>query len=317
MKLRALTLAVAVCSIFALGALPLVAQNQINLGDGLFNAHFNGNGTPIITTVIPNIYLSGGFYFLANGSASATGQMQGTGTYVIYTPSASPFFLTHNPDDSFTITQTSPIFFKYTSNTGTLTGQLSFGTLSKTGQGLLSTMSGLLTGQGGSFAAFFPNGANASFSIGLTFPLQQLYLVHGFSAVEFQNGVITGAGSCMPLTQGYWKNHQNQWKDGSGLFLGSNFYTNAQLETIFQTPVQGDASLDLAHQLIAALLNIANGTSPLPIQATITDAQNLIGSGIIPENISPSSPLGQQMTGDASILNDYNNGNITGACGGN
>src|SRR5262249_9186929 len=190
MKIRALAVSVALTAVLTLGALPLVAQNQINLGDGLFNAHFNGSGSPIITTVIPQIYLSNGFYFLANGSASATGQMAGTGPYVIYTPSASPFFLTHNADDSFTITQTSPIFFKYTSATGTLTGQLTFGTISKTGQGLLSTMTGLLTGPGGSFAPFFPNGGNASFSIGLTFPLQQLYLVHGFSAVEFQNGVI-------------------------------------------------------------------------------------------------------------------------------
>jgi len=314
MKLRALAVAVAFFTVLSLGATSLYAQDQINLGDGRLNAHFNGNGTPIITTVIPQIYLSGGFYYLANGSASATGHLQGTGTYVIYTPSNSPMFLTHNPDDSFAITQTSPIFFKYTSAQGTLTGQLFFGTISKTGPGLLSTMTGLLTSPGGSFAQFFPNGGNANFTIGLTFPLQLLYTVHGFSAVEFANGNITGARGCMPLTQGYWKNHQDQWKDGSGLFLGTNFYTNAQLETIFNTPVQGDASVDLAHQLIAALLNIANGTSPLPIQATIADAQNLIGSGFIPENISPSSPVGQQMTGDASILDDYNNGRITGAC---
>jgi hypothetical protein len=312
MKVQAF--AVAVLAILMIGALPVCAQDQINLGDGLLNAHFNGNGTPMITTVIPQIYFSGGFYYLANGSASATGHLQGSGTYVIYTPSSSPMFLTHNPDDSFAITQTSPIYFKYTSPQGTLTGQFFFGTISKTGPGLLSTMTGLLTSQGGSFAQYFPNGGNANFTIGLTFPLQLLYTVHGFSAVEFQNGTITGAGSCMPLTQGYWKNHQGAWKDGSGLFLGTNFYTNDQLENLFNTPVRGDASVDLAHQLIAALLNIANGTSPLPIQAVLTDANNLIGSGFIPENISPSSPVGQQMTGDASILDSYNNGQITGAC---
>jgi hypothetical protein len=122
-------------------------------------------------------------------------------------------------------------------------------------------------------------------------------------------------GACPPLTQGYWKNHQSVWKNGSGLTLGTNFYTNAQLENILQTPVRGDASVALAHQLIAAQLNIANGTDSTPIQTTLSDANNLIGSGMIPEGISPSSPSGEQMEGDASILDDFNNGFITNACG--
>lgn len=121
-------------------------------------------------------------------------------------------------------------------------------------------------------------------------------------------------GTCPPLTQGYWKNHQGAWLDGSGLMLGTNFYTNAQLENILQSPVRGDASIALAHQLIAAQLNIANGTDSTPIQTTLSDANNLIGSGMIPEGISPPSPTGQQMEGDASILDDFNNGFITNAC---
>jgi quercetin dioxygenase-like cupin family protein len=53
-------------------------------------------------------------------------------------------------------------------------------------------------------------------------------------------------GTCPPLTQGYWKNHQGAWLDGSGLMLGTNFYTNAQLETILQTPACGDVSVSLS-----------------------------------------------------------------------
>jgi hypothetical protein len=71
--------------------------------------------------------------------------------------------------------------------------------------------------------------------------------------------------TCPPLTQGFWKNHQSAWKDGSGMTLGSNFYTNAQLLTILQTPVRGDASVALAHQLIAANLNVDAGTDSTPI----------------------------------------------------
>jgi hypothetical protein len=128
------------------------------------------------------------------------------------------------------------------------------------------------------------------------------------------SGNLNSDPTCPPLTQGYWKNHQSVWKDGTGLTLGTNFYTNAQLETILQTPVRGDASVALARQMIAALLNIANGTDPGPIQAALADANNLIGSGTIPEGISPSSSLGQQMEADASVFDDFNNGDITDAC---
>jgi hypothetical protein len=123
------------------------------------------------------------------------------------------------------------------------------------------------------------------------------------------------AQTCPAFTQGYWKNHQVAWQDGTGLTLGTNVYTNAQLETILRAPVHGDASMELAHQLIAALLNIANGTDATPIQTALDTANSLIGSGIIPQSIDPSSPLGQQMEDAASILDEFNNGDITDACG--
>ena len=41
--------------------------------------------------------------------------------------------------------------------------------------------------------------------------------------------VSMSAQTCPPLTQGFWKNHQSAWADGSGMTLGSTFYTNAQL----------------------------------------------------------------------------------------
>jgi hypothetical protein len=141
-------------------------------------------------------------------------------------------------------------------------------------------------------------------------------LVIAASIATLMMGVIPmhAQNNCPPLTQGYWKNHQNIWADGSGMTLGTNFYTNAQLEAILQAPVRGDASVALAHQLIAANLNVASGTDSTPIQATLADANSLIGSGTIPESISPSSPVGQQMENDESILDDFNNGGITNAC---
>ena len=122
------------------------------------------------------------------------------------------------------------------------------------------------------------------------------------------------ANAC-PLTQGFWKNHPNAWPVSS-LTLGTVTYSKAQLITILQTPVQGDASLNLAHQLIAAMLNIGNGSNPSPISATITDANGDLGSGTIPQGVDTSSTLGQDMVGDANTLDSYNSGNLTSTCTG-
>jgi hypothetical protein len=123
------------------------------------------------------------------------------------------------------------------------------------------------------------------------------------------------AKTCPPLTQGYWKNHTSVWAKQK-LTLGTTTYTQAQAEAILQTPVGGDASVNLAHQLIAALLNImVTGTDSTPIAKTIADANALLGAGPIPEGIDPSSTVGQEMVADAGTLDSFNNDAITSACG--
>ena len=84
------------------------------------------------------------------------------------------------------------------------------------------------------------------------------------------------------------------------------------------TPVGGDASLNLAHQLIAAKLNIAAGSDPTPIASTITHADSLLSmfSGKLPYHVAPSSNIGQMMVSDASTLDNYNNGHLTPNCSG-
>jgi hypothetical protein len=121
-------------------------------------------------------------------------------------------------------------------------------------------------------------------------------------------------GAC-PLTQGYWKNHPDAWPVTS-LTLGSETYTEAELLAILRTPVRGDASLILAHQLIAAKLNIANGSDPTPVSATIADADSLLSgfAGKLPYHVKPSSATGQAMVADAETLDSYNNGQLTPDC---
>lgn len=144
----------------------------------------------------------------------------------------------------------------------------------------------------------------------------RLFVIAATVALLMMGAVTMYAQTCPPLTQGYWKNHQGVWNDGGGMYLGNTFYTNAQLESILQSPVRGDASVALAHQLIAALLNIDAGTDSTPIASVLSDAATLLGSGTVPEGISPSSPTGVQMENDESVLDDFNNGGITIACQG-
>ena len=132
----------------------------------------------------------------------------------------------------------------------------------------------------------------------------------------FPSGVaITPVTFACPLGQGFWKNHPDSWPVTS-LTLGSQTYTQAELLALFDTPPSGDASLILAHQLIAAKLNIANGSNPAPIRSAIADADKLLSQfiGKLPYNVGTSSDIGQQMVNDADVLDRYNNGDLTPDC---
>jgi len=124
----------------------------------------------------------------------------------------------------------------------------------------------------------------------------------------------TGIGAC-PHTQGFWKNHPEDWPVGS-LALGDETYTKDELLAIFRTPVRGDASLNLAHQLIAAKLNVAAGADSSVIAGTIAHADSLLApfSGKLPYGVRSSSVAGRAMTTDARALDAYNNGRLTSSC---
>jgi hypothetical protein len=79
--------------------------------------------------------------------------------------------------------------------------------------------------------------------------------------------------------------------------------------------VSRDASLILAYQLIAAKLNVANG-SPLPsdVEDAIENADAAIADKMIPAGVRPNTALGQTMTTIAKILDMYNNKLLTPEC---
>ena len=121
--------------------------------------------------------------------------------------------------------------------------------------------------------------------------------------------VSTGVNTNCTLTQGFWKNHEGVWPT-STVTLGSTTYSKADLLTILNEPARGNGLVILAHQLIAAELNIAQGADLSDIEDALADAHALIGSLVVPPlgagNIPP-----RDASGIAQILDDYNNG-VTG-----
>jgi hypothetical protein len=130
------------------------------------------------------------------------------------------------------------------------------------------------------------------------------------------------ANEC-PLTQGFWKNHPNAWDGVTELTIGGQTYTKDELITILETPPSGgDASLILAHQLIAAEVNVDTGSvfSPNPIATTVPFADASLAaacgaSGRLPMCfVAASSTLGQQMVNAAATLDAFNSGTLTPIC---
>jgi len=101
----------------------------------------------------------------------------------------------------------------------------------------------------------------------------------GAPPVWAQNG-------CAFFTQGYWKNHPDAWPLDT-LTLGTVTYSKDQLLLILRRPVRGNGLVALAHQLIAAKLNVALNeqagfTIPDSVQDLIRSADSLIGQLVVP-----------------------------------
>jgi len=200
----------------ALTAIPALAQDQLTLADGIVNSFFFGGGSNHISLTLPTMNCSGGTCVLAAASATGSGDLGGSGTYSITAPAgapvpggfAGPFSLNVRADGTSMVSQTAPITFTYSSMQGTLTGLLTFTSVSPT-VGITSSMTGTFQATGGSYAQFFPNGGAATITLGVTFPLQDFPItMHAFAAVEFQNGTIVanaanGCQGTLPLQINY------------------------------------------------------------------------------------------------------------------
>lgn len=137
-------------------------------------------------------------------------------------------------------------------------------------------------------------------------------------------------------TQGYWKTHPCNWPapftpapsptkpnqcsvtgnkkqwctadTAHSIHIGARTYDQAQLLCVFERSSNGNALVILAHQLIAAKLNILNGGKP-PAGTVLSDAMLAVGSlDLLTDVVLTNSSLGAVMVALAGNLDDYNNG---------
>ena len=154
-----------------------------------------------------------------------------------------------------------------------------------------------------------------------TFTFTQLQATGSTTTVEFQGRNVAGSDylddvsviSESPPTpcvrgQGYWKNHPDQWPVNQ-LLLGNNAYAQEQLLAILHQPVRGNGLVLLAHQLIAAKLNIANGADGNCIEQTLADADALIGDLLVPP-VGTGYLAPQDVSALADTLDSYNEGGL-------
>jgi hypothetical protein len=115
-----------------------------------------------------------------------------------------------------------------------------------------------------------------------------------FTANRTCSTLACGHDEGCTLTQGYWKTHNDSvclvdstsplcvaWPVTS-LTLGTVTYSQADLLAIFGNPAMGNGLIALAHQLIAAKLNVAAGADDTAVAAAIVSADALIGGLVVP-----------------------------------
>jgi hypothetical protein len=113
-----------------------------------------------------------------------------------------------------------------------------------------------------------------------------------------------GTWACVH-SEGFWTNHPDDWPLEE-IAIGGVVYSKDGAIGILLTPPRGDATIIVAHQLIAAMLNVAEGAASGDIEPTIKGADAWLS--INPVGSDPSDPERETGIALATLLDDYNNG---------
>jgi hypothetical protein len=85
------------------------------------------------------------------------------------------------------------------------------------------------------------------------------------------------------VSLGYWTKHPESWSRVNSIVLGSVTYTQAQIIAILHRQARGNGLISLAHQLIAARLNMLLGVvPPESVLRAVGMADAAIGATVVP-----------------------------------
>ena len=252
------------------------------------------NGTQIVVTSAPVFYTKAaipGAVFVNFGDLTITANVDSTGTF-----SGGSFTISGSLTLDPAVVMLSGTVDDYgISNTGVNPGDVDF-------------IDFAMTATGGTLIGDFGSG-----SVGATITLEGSMFNGVFTEAwgalrakgDIGSTVTTPTGEGTG-TIGYWKNHSEAWPVTS-LSLGHVVpdYSQNTLLSILNTPTRGDKTISMAKQLIAAKLNVANGTDPSCISDTIAASDDwLAGHGGVGS--------GQRQWDEGDLLHDdldaYNNG---------
>ena len=123
-------------------------------------------------------------------------------------------------------------------------------------------------------------------------------------------------GGCT-LTQGYWKTHSSYGPaayDDTWAQIGEDtpfFLSGRSYYQVLWTPPAGNAYYNLAHQYIAAELNILNGAASTPeVDAALAYAENLFSTKTPAQVAALKGGAKNAAIANATTLDNYNNGLI-------
>ena len=279
-----------------------------NLPDSVTVADFDGDGRPDIATADAN---PGQVSVLLDSSSDLA---------ITMSDSPDPVVTGNNVTYSITVTNKGAAAASDVSVTDTLSAGANF-VSAVSSQGSCIESAGTVTCNIGALA----KDANANITILVTATTagtitNTASVISGVCDPNADNNTVTqettvNSPNKCPLPVGFWKNNPSTWAVNT-LSLGNQSYIQAELLTLLNTAPRGDASVIVSRQLIAAKLNLANGSNPVPVSITIADADRLLASfsGKLPYNVATSSLIGQSMTSDANVLETYNNGILTQGC---
>lgn len=239
----------------------VIGYPQINFtpSSATQKANYDGVNLTITSTPVFATFTSGGTAeFIMSGTLSLTAPIDAAGVIM----SGGTFSI------SGSVTNTA--------NSTTYSGVLLNGTVTDYGISDLGTTDLVdfrLVATGGSMKSLFDAGGTG---VGMVAALEGSTYTGSFASpwsaarAKGDVGPIPNVVTQPPLTQGYWKNHPEAWPVQS-LTICSVSIPQSDLIGVLATPVRGDKTIDMAHQLIAAMLNSLTGNS---CPTTINDAMN-------------------------------------------